>query len=250
MSVRCNGQKLKSLRETKGYTQEKVAFSSKVNIRTVQRAERGAHVSLDTLADLAASLNAHPSDLAASRDADPPTLLWDETGQAPAYDRLTLRRCTTARDLLFTLENSTLLHLDCLVEPTGKNVQVLRSVVEALEKLMPPDPWDEEFHNSRGANTHPLSTRIATLAELHDHLESLAGEGLALFEAVYFAKAVMPIWEEGEVIIPDGKKPQGIAVSQIAIGHTSEDQVRVPQHDRWSVEVVKGRTRVSGEDRS
>ena len=46
--------KLRAIRESMGMTQEKLAILSSVSPRTVQRAEAGAGMSLETLNDFAA----------------------------------------------------------------------------------------------------------------------------------------------------------------------------------------------------
>src|SRR5947207_10000406 len=54
--IRCNGTRVRQLRIQQSMTQEKLAAMSKVNHRTIQRAEDSASLQLDTLASLAASL--------------------------------------------------------------------------------------------------------------------------------------------------------------------------------------------------
>jgi transcriptional regulator with XRE-family HTH domain len=55
-TVHCSGETVTKLRTQLGMTQDKLAAMSNVDIRTVQRAEKGERIQLETVASLAAAL--------------------------------------------------------------------------------------------------------------------------------------------------------------------------------------------------
>ncbi|MGJ4846637.1 helix-turn-helix domain-containing protein [Leifsonia sp. Le1] len=63
-----NQTRIRELRKTKGWTQERLAENSGVAVRTIQRLESGEDASLETLALLADALNVDVSDLFTSVD--------------------------------------------------------------------------------------------------------------------------------------------------------------------------------------
>src|SRR6516164_1379267 len=91
--VRCNGARVRQLRVQQSMTQEKLAAMSKVNQRTVQRAEGSASLQLDTLASLAATLRVTTGELTRT-DADS-----DGVGQTPTSESNTavLRQITSGK---------------------------------------------------------------------------------------------------------------------------------------------------------
>jgi transcriptional regulator with XRE-family HTH domain len=67
-----NGQRVRTLREKRGWTQDELASSSGTTERTVQRIEANRSVSIDSLRLLASALNVEFSDLLPSQAPQPP----------------------------------------------------------------------------------------------------------------------------------------------------------------------------------
>ena len=62
-TVRADGKKIRNLRIELGFSQEKLGALAGVNRRTVQRAERGELLSLDTIAFIAEALQTDPQSI-------------------------------------------------------------------------------------------------------------------------------------------------------------------------------------------
>lgn len=60
---RVDGEKIKSLRRLKAWTQEELAKRAGLNLRTVQNAEHGGPILLDSLGRIAEALGVQPRDL-------------------------------------------------------------------------------------------------------------------------------------------------------------------------------------------
>jgi transcriptional regulator with XRE-family HTH domain len=94
--IRCDGARVRELRVLQGMTQEKLGAMSKVNHRTVQRAERSQSLQLDTLASLAATLGVTVGELTPT-DGDPDHTDQPETSESNA---VVLRRITSGKTLI------------------------------------------------------------------------------------------------------------------------------------------------------
>lgn len=74
-----NAQRIRSLREQRGWSQEQLADVSGLSARTIQRVEASGTASLETRMALAAALELAPSDLLTAKES-PGTPLPDSLG--------------------------------------------------------------------------------------------------------------------------------------------------------------------------
>lgn len=234
-SVQCDPTKIRTLRQERAMTQDLLARMSSVERRTVQRAEAGEPVSLETLNFLAAALGV-PADRLLTTAA--PTAGTDEViFEDPHGGQVTARRTTSGRKLLDMLKTARLGSLDYEVEPTTDSLPVLRSVVATLQELMPPDPWDEgATHPSTGS----LLAELERIVELNQQLVELSELGLALFVAEHVEFAVMPLYDsdEGHLYVRTNQSPELVRIVRVVIGAVTVDRVRVPRERDWRVKVL------------
>jgi len=215
-------------------TQDQLARQSNIERRTVQRAEAGEPVSLETLAYLAATLGV-PSDrllMSAEPEAGDDVVFED-----PAAGVIIARKATSARKLLEVIKGASLGSLDYEVEPTAANLPYLRKIVGALEKLMPLDPWD--WSGERGLPTSLLG-ELECIAELGEQLKELDEHGLAVFVAEHIEFAVMPLYdiEFGRRYVADDQSPEMVRIVRIVIGNSASEKVKVTKERDWKVRLL------------
>src|SRR5262245_52885436 len=122
-NIQCRGATVTDLRMQHGMTQEKLAAMSKVNIRTIQRAERSEHLQLETVASIAAALKVTVSALTAPGVDDAgSTARTEENGNEHGNNAVVLRPVTSGKALLDMLHDSFTGRLSCEVEPTETNI--------------------------------------------------------------------------------------------------------------------------------
>jgi uncharacterized glyoxalase superfamily protein PhnB/DNA-binding XRE family transcriptional regulator len=78
------GEKIRSLRERKAWTQEHLAGAARISPRTVQRAEEGV-MSAETKTAIAGALNVEVESLAESTPAITPVLIYEDSKKAFAW---------------------------------------------------------------------------------------------------------------------------------------------------------------------
>ena len=120
--------KLRLIRERMGMTQEKLAILSNVSERTVQRAESGANMRLDTLSDFAAALEVPLSELVL--DAD----------EISTEKDVSLRRIGAGRMLIDDLSKAGVASFDCEAEPNDDEMDDILELVRIIEERLPA-PW-------------------------------------------------------------------------------------------------------------
>src|SRR6516164_4208673 len=155
--IRCNGAQVRQLRVRKSMTQEKLAAMSKVNHRTVQRAERGEFLQLDTLASLAAALGVIVGELILPDDSAE-QIEQSETSESNA---VVLRRRTSGMALIELVCDSFSGKLYCAAEPTEDNIATLTDLVERVERLIP-KPWALPFEVENLTMAQRLREALAT----------------------------------------------------------------------------------------
>ncbi|MFC3071206.1 helix-turn-helix domain-containing protein [Phenylobacterium soli] len=231
-AVQCDAEKIVSLRKARAMTQEKLALLARVERRTVQRAEAGAAVSAETLADLAAALGVPPDALLAR--AEP----GEDENQQEGW--VTARPVESGRKLLEDLKAARLASLEYEVEPTRENLSLLKNVVSDLAQHLPPDPWDEApIHEPRQFPS--VVQQLESIANLNERLRELEAEGLALFMAQHVEAAVMPIYglDEGHYYTTHGQRPELVRVVRLVLGRASADKMKVPRRREWPVQIVE-----------
>jgi len=128
-----DGEKLRKIRTSKGMSQEKLAILANVNKRTVQRAEKGEPIALETAAFIAEAIGVSPSTL---RGAQMELFEADRK-----ESEVVLVSVNSGRRIINTLQSSFEAIIEYDVEPTIDNIEPLSQLAKSLEPFKP-DPWE------------------------------------------------------------------------------------------------------------
>jgi len=187
-----NGERVRELRESAGMTQEKLAIMSKVDRRTVQRAEQGTRLQMETLSSLAAALNVPVSQIISVETQT------EELDELTAKSLVVLNRVQSGIALLNVVRDSFDGKIACEAEPTPENIEALTSVISKLEELMP-DPWRRAQDNI----TLTLSDRLRAAVKIGEQIKVLQDMGVAFYAGTYTASSQIPRqdYDTGEMYI-------------------------------------------------
>jgi transcriptional regulator with XRE-family HTH domain len=227
-------QKMRSARERRALTQENLAHQARVNVRTIQRAESGLPIRAETLAELAAVLGMPPAGLVAPAPSKEPEVL-DAEGDAEADVHTSLKRVTSAEQVVSALERAVMSVLECTAEPTEATMPVLRKAVTVLESLMR-DPWC--FDEPSPLRFSSLIDRLESVAALNGALAELEREGLTLFMATSSQYVKVPRGqEEGHMATHTRQQPQYAFAARFLIGEYQSERVRASSRVLWPLEI-------------
>jgi transcriptional regulator with XRE-family HTH domain len=179
-----DGGKIRELREGAGMTQEKLAIMSRVDRRTVQRAEQGTRLQMETLSSLAAALNVPVSQIISTE------LKVDEIDELTAKSLVVLNRIQSGIALLNIVRDNYDGRIACEAEPTPDNVDALTSIIGKLEEIMP-DPW----RRAQDDVTLTLSDRLRAAVAIGEQIKVLEGKGVAFYAGTYTARTQIP-WQD------------------------------------------------------
>lgn len=229
--MKCNIIRLRAARDRRAMTQEKLAAEAKVDIRTVQRAEAGAHLRHDTIADLAAVLGMPVGSLIDT------TVPEEDNGVRDVSfgSGLGLKRSQSAREVIELLEQSHLAKLECDADPTTENIETLTQVIELIENLLP-HPWDPEKGDQLSFGS--LVDRLKAIASIDKALEDLERVGLGFFTGSAWVSAIMPRWHEEGLATSSGQRPDTVRATRLLISPSSTDKLTVSAETKWPVEIV------------
>jgi transcriptional regulator with XRE-family HTH domain len=221
--MRCNGVKIRELREKMCITQDKLASLSYLDRRTIQRAEAGSPLSLESLADIAAALKVKVSDITLQADND-------DGNEDIVVDNnaVVLRRVVSGKHLLDMLKDNFSGSLTCEVEPTTENIDTIAGSIEEIEKLIP-DPWEwtpgEKFS---------LADHLRSAVKLSEKIKILEEVGVAIFAGSYTASAIVPLYDPYEGLhIRNSQKPEPVTVSRIVLADPSKARIVLRVNDVW-----------------
>lgn len=226
-----DSQKMKSARDRKALTQEDLANKARVNVRTIQRAESGAPIRHETLADIAAVLGMPVSGLLGRGNREElrePKTPWEAEMQV-------LKRVESGEAVVSGLERAVMSVLGCSAEPNADNMPVLRSAIKLIESLMP-SPWDEEFCAPLGFGS--LLDRLEAVANLNGCLVELEGAGLALYLAVSTELVHVPRRSEEGLYVRSGQRPEYVSAVRLHISDYGSDRVRLDPVEKWPLETL------------
>ncbi|CAN7249164.1 helix-turn-helix domain-containing protein [Bosea sp. LjRoot90] len=222
---RSNGQRLRELRKQLSITQDKLAIMSGVNIRTIQRAERGVVLQLDTLAGIAAALRVTVGDILEAN-----AIL--DNGSDPKEERnaVALRHISSGKALLDIILGSFSGTLYCNAEPTAHNIDSLSGMVEQLENLIP-NPWTTPMEDIRLS----LAQRLRLAVNISEEISNLERLGIAIYAGTYTASAQIPNFDmdTGEMYVSGRQRPQPVTVCRIVVDRVGLSRVVVKVQDEW-----------------
>jgi transcriptional regulator with XRE-family HTH domain len=231
-------KKMKSARERRAMTQENLANQARVNVRTIQRAETGLPIRAETLAEIAAVLGMPPAGLLGAAPHKEPEVVDAEAGvdaEAEAEVQTSLKRVTSADQVIRALERAVMSVLECSCEPTDANMPVLKKAITQVESLMR-DPWC--FEDSPPLRFKSLIGRLESVAALNTALAELEREGFALFMATSSQYVKVPRGqEEGIMATHLRQSPQYAFAARFLIAEYVSERVRVSPQVNWPLEI-------------
>ena len=207
--MRHDHRKLRGHRERKGITQDKLAYLAKVSLRTVQRAEAGQAVALETLNDFAAVLELPIDALVTSSSGDGVT-------------SVALRRAISARALLNDIERAGVAHFDCTVDPIGTELEPVLAVIGLIESRLPV-PWDV---NERPAAL-TLREKVELTAQLTTLLEKIEALRMGIYTHAAWIEAQYPKYDvdEGVTYTSGGQRYEMVMTLQLMICRSEAEKV-------------------------
>ena len=221
-----NGDKIRDLRRLAGMTQHILGVKSGVDQRTVQRAEAGKPMQMESLSNIASALNVPLRQiLAALSDG-----AEDDADALLAQSLIVLRPTQSGMALINTVAGSFDGKISCEAEPTTDNVDVLTALTSALEGMMP-DPWRTPMEEPE----FPLSARLRAAVAISGQIEQLAGFGIAVFNATYTAKAQIPYYDmdEGHMSVSGRSPYELVTLCRIIIAPATRDRISLKVDDLY-----------------
>jgi transcriptional regulator with XRE-family HTH domain len=213
--------KLRLVRESLGMTQEKLAILSNVSERTVQRAEAGANMRLDTLADFAAVLELPLSELV----FDPDEIANDK--------EVSLRRVRTARTLIDDLAKAGVASFECEIDPSPAEISQVLELVSLIEERLP-TPWQFDQHPALVS----LSAKIQLAATIAALIVQLTDRGICLYSSASWISAKYPRYDmdEGFRYTTTSQHYEKVMTLQLLVCRSLDEKVyRKPVTD-WGLE--------------
>lgn len=228
-----DAQKMRSARARRALTQEALAHQARVNVRTIQRAENGAPLRHETLADIAAVLGVPPSGLIRPFPVKESEVVAAEATHDGGTGDV-LRRVESAESVIQSLERSIMSELSCAANPTPEIMPVLRDAIGHIESLMR-DPWDQLDNAPLRFNS--VIPRLEAIAALNGHLAALEREGLALYLATVSVYVRAPYWTEEGLIVNMRHTPRYMYAARLHIAEYASERVRLPDYTNWRLEL-------------
>ena len=209
-----DADRLRKLRRGRGWSQETLATLCKVNRRTIQRAEAGSSIALETASFIAAELGlasvdqlrAHSTATNLSRpDAPDSAVVLNKTMSGRKVIRAILRCFDTA----FEYE----------VEPLHGNVEVLSKLADRLSSAYS-DPNLPFFENPQLKEAQILRLQ----ADVNNDLQALSELGINAYLVEYCAERVVPRYDpvEGCMATYVGQATEFVDVALIIVSDTPE----------------------------
>lgn len=219
-----DGAKVRNLRLQKGMSQEKLGLMTKLNKRTIQRAENGQPVAIETLAFIADALEVKPEDLRGSQfdlfsNGAPPKTT--KPGEVVLIEAIKGSR------LVNTLRQAFMATFEYEAEPTEENLPLLEEIAEVLNAAWH-NPWEPTF-NQIGQSSDAELLRLQ--AKANRVIPSLHKLGIRIFVGTYRSLQKRPSYDmdEGLMYVTD-RTPKElvtnacVVVSDEVTGHL----IRIP----------------------
>ena len=183
-----DADKLRKLREGRGWSQESLAALCKVNRRTIQRAEAGTPVALETVSFIAAELGLENVDQLRARST--PT---NVPRPDVADDEVVLSKTMSGRKVIGAILRCFDTAFEYAVEPLQGNVEILSVLAERLSSVYS-NPNLPFFENPQLTEADILRLQ----ADVNKDLQALSELGIHAYLAEYCAKRVVPRYDPDE----------------------------------------------------
>ena len=206
-----DGEKLRKLRTSKGMSQEKLAILANVNKRTIQRAENGDHIALETAAFIAEAVGVSAASLRGIQRelVAPDTTEWNEVILVPT---------NSGRRMVDALRTSFEAEITFDVEPTKDNIGPLAQLATLLEPFKP-EPWEIPQAQYDPSQADVLQKQ----AEVNALLPSLVEMGINVFLGSYPASRQIPRYDmdEGCMYIRETFSYESAQITLLVVSDTS-----------------------------
>jgi transcriptional regulator with XRE-family HTH domain len=209
-----DGDKLRKIRMAKGISQEKLALMCNVNKRTIQRAEAGHPIALETAAFIAEAVQVPPATLRSSQLEmfEPTTRAWNDIVLIPV---------TSGRRIIDVLRTSFEAKITFDVEPTPQNIEPLAELASLLEHFKP-NPW--ENHSER--HSPGYAEILHKQASVNAILPALSLMGVSVFLATYTSLKQVPHYHiEDGLYVTDRTPHEEVQISIIVVSDTSSSHL-------------------------
>lgn len=224
----CNGPQIRKLRAQLGFTQEKLAAMSAINIRTIQRAENGEPLELETFNQIAQALNTTPLVIQTRRVED------DDGGNENGF--VVLRPTVEGAKLVLAVRNSFETEVEYDAEPTDETIELLIDLVSKLNAVSPKH-WDEEW--VRGFTKPGDADVLRIQLEATKLITQLAAHGIDVFVGSYFAARKVPIMGEEGLYTSTNQKKTPQTVVRVRISNTGLERIKIAVDDEWKAPKVE-----------
>ncbi|MCB2130080.1 MAG: helix-turn-helix transcriptional regulator [Rhodobacteraceae bacterium] len=206
-----DGDKLRRLRTAKGMSQEKLAILANVNKRTIQRAENGDPIALETAAFIAEAVGVSPASLRGTQ------LELFET-ENKEWDEVILVPVSSGRRLIEALRGSFEAEVAFDVEPTKDNIEPLAQLAALLEPFKP-EPWEIPQAQYDPSQADVLQKQ----AEVNALLPSLLDMGINVFLGSYPASRQIPRYDmdEGCMYVRHNFPYRAVQVALLVVSDTT-----------------------------
>ena len=227
--MECNGDKIRELRQKHIMTQEKLGLVSNVSLRTVQRAEKGQAIELETVANLAASLQTTVPELLKQ------SLNEGAENKADEPNAVVLRPILSGKALKDILTRCYSAKLECNIEPTAENIDALTLAIDEIEKQIP-DPFEIPFNQKIS-----LADDLRQSVSLSNMIKRLHSMGVGLYAGEYTASAKKPRFDYDEQVMYVSHKAvaEPVTVGRITLDVMTSQNVVTKVDDKWVMSAPK-----------
>lgn len=180
-----NSKALIDLRTKHAMNQEDLAGRAKVSVRTIQRAEAGSPIDLQTAQQIATALGVMPDAIRIDDEPDADTE-GNLTPDEKDLTRVTLLPARSARSLLDVATACDECRLDHEVDIGPEAIDAAIEFCEALGPFLPVlCPEDINFSGSSDDPAKNFMDRLRLEAKLNASMEKLRERGIAVFVGAY-----------------------------------------------------------------
>jgi transcriptional regulator with XRE-family HTH domain len=225
-------EKILELRNKNAMNQEALAGRAKVSVRTVQRAESGKAIGLQTVQEIASALGVTPSEIIAE---DP---LAERIESERTYDgetiQIGLRPQTSARALLDLLGDCRDCklghHVDLTVDTADAVTDFCEAIRPALPELCPGFPGPPNYGDDAGNDEATrLIQRIRLEATLNNAIKRLGEIDLQVYAGPYVNYMQVARWdpEEGCWATRVNQRPEAVKIAVLRIASQGQRHLTI-----------------------
>lgn len=222
-----DGNKLRNLRMRKGMSQEKLGILSNLNKRTIQRAERGDAVSLETVAFIADALEVDSQTLRAKQ-----LELFNQRIQIPETQQgeVILVPVTRGTRLVNTLYGAFHASFEYEAEPMEENVDLLEEIALVLNSSWT-SPWDMSCYATDEVKGD--ADKIRLQARANRVLQELAERSITLFMGTYDSWVQHPSFNpfDGEISVNRNQAKDKVTNAIVVVSDEQEKHMSRTPND-------------------